>query len=115
MSDLTDKQFLFSLLVSRLIDQAITLGYEVTLGEAYRTPEQAQWNAQKGSGIVNSLHTKRLAIDLQLFKDGKYLTASEDYLPLGRWWELQDPLCRWGGRFHKPDGNHFSMEHEGVK
>lgn len=27
--------------------------------------------------------------------------------------EMQHELCRWGGRFK--DGNHYSLEHNGVK
>ena len=33
--------------------------------------------------------------------------------PLGEWWEKQAADARWGGRFN--DGNHYSLEHEGVK
>jgi hypothetical protein len=32
---------------------------------------------------------------------------------LGKYWKRQHPLCRWGGDFQ--DGNHYSLEHEGVK
>lgn len=112
---LGEKQRKFTLLVAQLIIRAYEQGYELTFSEAYRTPEQAALNAQKGSGIRNSLHTKRLAVDLNLFKDGVYKTLSQDYKPLGDYWKTLDPLCRWGGDFSKPDGNHFSMEHEGVK
>ena len=112
---LRQKQSLFVRLVAKLIDHAYALGYELTFAEAYRTPEQARLNATSGKGIANSLHTERLAIDLNLFRDGKYLTATEDHRPLGEWWERQHPLCRWGGRFKKPDGNHYSIEHGGRK
>src|SRR5688572_27399908 len=114
---LREKQSQFALCVASLIQQAYQMGYEVTFGEAYRTPEQAALNAKKGTGIAKSLHTDRLAIDLNLFKDGKYLQATEDHRPLGEWWErhginLDLPL-RWGGRFN--DGNHYSFEHGGRK
>lgn len=119
---LGDKQRRFTELVGRLIAWAYDNNYELTFGEAYRTPEQAALNAQKGSGISNSPHTKRLAIDINLFKDSSpdvdddiYQPNSDAYKPLGEYWESLDPLCRWGGRFSKPDGNHFSFEHEGVK
>lgn len=117
---LGQKQRVFAPLAARLIQQAEKLGYEVTLGEAWRSPEMAiyatQYYANRGIGIANSLHTKRLAIDINLFKNGKYLTNTEDYRPLGEWWEKQCAECRWGGRFVKlPDGNHFSIEHEGAK
>lgn len=113
---LREKQSLFVRLVARLIDQATLLGYELTFGECYRTPEQAALNAEKGSGIRNSLHTQRLAIDLLLFIKGAYQTSTEAYRPLGVWWEglsTADYTCAWGGRFN--DGNHFSIAHNGVK
>ena len=112
---LHDQQVLFARLLPGLIDQAFLLGYEVVLGEVWRTPEQAARNAESGIGIVNSLHCDRLAIDLILFRDGVWLQKSADYEPLGAWWERQDPLCRWGGRFTRPDGGHFSLERNGVK
>lgn len=107
------KQRLFSLLVSRLLSRAYELGYELSLGEAYRPPETAALYAKKGKGISGSLHSQRLAIDLNLFQDGTYLRKSEDHRPLGEWWEKQHELCRWGGRFG--DGNHYSFEHGGKK
>lgn len=110
---LGQKQRRFTLFVALLIQEAYARGYELTFGEAWRTPEQAKLNAAKKSGISNSLHMDRLAIDLNLFKDGEFLTASEDHRSLGEWWEKLDPLCRWGGRFN--DGNHYSLEHEGRK
>lgn len=103
---LKDAQIAFARLVARLLDQAFLLGYEVTLGDAYRSPAVTY-------GHPNSSHRKRLAIDINLFKDGNYLSTSEDHLPLGEWWEKQHPLARWGGRFE--DGNHYSFEWEGVK
>ena len=110
---LSEKQQKFALLVCSLIEWADKVGYKVTFGEAYRTPEQAALNVRKGTGISNSLHTIRLAIDLNLFKNGTYLTATEDYRLVGEYWESLDPECAWGGRFN--DGNHFSLMHEGVR
>ena len=118
---LRQQQSLFAVLVARLIQHAIDLGYEVTLGEALRSPEEAIRLAKLKKGIVNSVHCVKLAIDLNLFKGGKYLTSSEAHLPLGRWWTHQHNLCRWGGDFMddkgrpKPDGNHYSLEYKGRK
>lgn len=118
---LSQKQQKFSVLVSKLILWASENGYGLTFGEAYRTPEQAALNAQKGSGITNSLHTKRLAVDVNLFINGVYQADSAAYKPLGDHWKTLDPDCAWGGDFKdrngapKPDGNHFSLEYEGVK
>jgi len=104
---LRQKQSLFTFLVARLIIFAKDNGYEITLGEAKRTTEQAALNAKKGIGIKNSLHIKQLAIDLNLFKDGKYLSSTESHRLLGEWWERQHSLCRWGGRWS--DGNHYEV------
>lgn len=110
---LRQKQSLFAHLAAKLILHAYRVGYEVTLGDAYRSPEEAARQTRAGRGIAKSLHTSRLAIDLNLFKDGRYLTSSEAHRPLGEWWERQHPLCRWGGRFTRPDGNHYSLTHNG--
>src|SRR3989442_728894 len=74
-------------------------GFEYTLGEGYRSPEQAAINSLSlfdrakvaalletkypvlaeairvsvSRGIKNSNHTKKLAQDLNLFKDGEFL------------------------------------------
>lgn len=119
---LGDKQRLFVKLVGQLIQWAYEHDYELSFGEALRTQAQATANAASGAGISTSLHLKRLAIDLNLFKDSSleadediYQTSSEAYRPLGEFWKTLHPLCRWGGDFYRPDGNHFSCEHEGVK
>lgn len=108
---LRQRQSRFARLVGLLIEWTYLHGYEITFGEAFRTPEQARLNAATGKGIANSLHTQRLAIDLMLFRDGVYLTDSDDYRPLGEYWESLDGDCRWGGRFG--DGNHFSLTYAG--
>ena len=101
---LREKQSRFAQLVARLITYAYAIGYEVTLGDAYATSGHCE----------NSFHYKRLAIDLNLFRDGKYLDKTEDHLELGLYWKGLDPNCSWGGDFTdsdgtpKPDGNHYS-------
>lgn len=104
----------FARLVPRLIDRAFALGYEVTLGDAFRDPRvHGDVGVKKAYGHPSSAHKKRLAIDLMLFKDGVYLESSSDHRVLGEWWEKQHSLARWGGRFG--DGNHYSFEHEGTR
>ncbi len=110
---LSEKQQLFTVMVANLIHWAEERGYRLTFGEAFRTPEQAALNAKKGSGISNSLHTQRLAVDFNLFVNGQYQTRTEDYLPLGEYWESLGGS--WGGRFKsRPDGNHFSLNITGC-
>lgn len=101
----------FTRMVADLIIWAYDNGYELTFGEAWRTPEQAAINAAKGSGIATSLHIDRLAIDLNLFRDGKFLTSTDDHRPLGEYWESIGGS--WGGRFN--DGNHYSLSFGGRK
>ena len=112
---LGEKQRLFVRLVGKLIEHAYRNGYELTFGDAFRSSDQAKANAAAGKGIVNSLHCERLAIDLNLFIGGEYKTQTEDYRVLGEFWESLGPDCAWGGRFSRPDGNHFSIQHAGRK
>jgi hypothetical protein len=104
------RQSEFARHVALLIERATTLGYEVTLGEAYRPPETAALYARQGRGIVASQHCQKLAIDLNLFRDGVYLTTAEAHRPLGEWWERLGPGHRWGGNFERKDGNHYELQ-----
>ena len=109
---LSQKQRRFARMVARLIDQAHELGFEVSLGDAYRDPRvHGQFGEKVGYGAGRSCHKLRLAIDLNLFRGGRYLTGTADHKPLGEWWESQGGT--WAGRFR--DGNHYSLEHEGAK
>lgn len=110
---LRQKQSLLVRLVAELILFAYDQGYEFTGGEFWRSREEALRLSKLKKGIKNSLHCDRLAIDFNLFKNGKYMTKSEDFLELGMFWESLHPLCRWGGHFS--DGNHFSITHNGRK
>ncbi len=118
---LPEKQKLFTRLIVKLINFAHENDYEIVCGDFHRSAEDAARNAAAGTGIKNSLHTICLAADLNLFRYGKYLTDSADHKPLGDYWKTLHPLCRWGGDFKdasgkpKPDGGHYSIEHEGVK
>jgi hypothetical protein len=112
----------FAQSIARLIQKASQLGYGVTFGEAWRTPEQAALNAKKldavGNpvGTSNSLHMDRLAIDLNLFKDGRYITDDEGHSMLGIWWKALGPAYRWGGDFRpRQDPNHYSISPDGKR
>jgi len=104
---LTDYQAIFASNVALLIQHIEDMGYRCTLGEAWRTKEMAEIYAKKGIGIKDSLHIKRLAIDINLFKDGVFLEDGEAHKQFGEWWEKLHPFNRWGGRFS--DGNHYEM------
>lgn len=115
---LREKQTAFVWKLSEFLLWCRDNGYEVTLGEAYRTEEQQQHYVQTGrSKTMNSKHRERLAVDLNLFVNGEYITDKEAYRPLGEEWEARGG--RWGGRFGvQPedyavkvgwDSNHFEM------
>lgn len=112
--NLGQKQRLFTSLVARLINYAYDNGYEITLGDAYRDPRvHGDMGVKKSYSAANSSHKERLAIDLNLFKDGVYLTTSAAHKPLGEYWKSLHPDCRWGGDFSSPDGNHYSFTNAG--
>lgn len=111
---LGEKQRRFTECVGKLIQWAYANGFELTFGDAYRSPEQAAANAKAGTGIANSVHTQRLAVDFNLFIDGVYQTETAAHKPLGDYWKSLDPDARWGGDFKRPDGNHYSFTHGGI-
>ena len=107
MSLIRKKQSRFVYMQALLILHAYHLGYELTEGRGYAS-EAAN---KADGGHPKSNHLNRLAKDFNLFKDGKLLTKTEDHKELGEYWELIGGT--WGGRFN--DGNHYSLEHNGVK
>lgn len=111
---LGNKQRKFTRLLPLLLNKAHELGYEVTLGDAYRDPRVfGRAGIAKGYGRKESNHKRRLAIDLNLFKEGVYLRETEDHRELGEYWESLDVDCCWGGQFN--DGNHYSLKYNGYK
>lgn len=103
----------FSITLAQFIVWIYEQGYEVTLGDVYRDPRlHGNIGEKKGYGHSKSNHKKRLAADLNLFKDGKYLVNTSDHEPLGIKWETMHPNAVWGGRFN--DGNHYSFKHNGT-
>ena len=108
-------QWEFSQAIADLIQYAAKIGFHVAVGEFFRTPEQAAWNAAHGSGIKNSDHCNKLAADINLFKpDGTYITDSTGHTALGKYWKEKGPLYRWGGDFARRDFNHYSITFGGV-
>ncbi len=112
VSVLLAKQMQFTVMVSKLLQFAHGKGYELTFGDAYRDPRVfGQIGERKGYGESRSAHKQRLAVDLNLFKDGRWLQQTENHRELGEFWESIGGS--WGGRFQ--DGNHYSLEHGGIK
>ena len=104
------EQAAFLLDVTRLIQKATEMGFVVTAGELYRTPEQQEIYVKTGrSRTMNSLHLQRRAVDLNFFKDGKLVYDKHVLAPLGAYWESLNPLNSWGGNGVKlVDTPHFS-------
>lgn len=115
---LHQRQVLHVQLTAKLIEFAITKGYALTWGEAFRTAAQAALNAKSGAGIAASLHTQRLAVDFQAFDAAGHYLADDTtgvYSALGTYWKTLDPLACWGGDFKSVDLDHFSITYQGVK
>ena len=93
---LRTRQSAFVQAVGSLITYAYGLGYELTFGDTYPNRKHKP----------DSFHEKGLAIDLNLFRDSRYLKLTEDHTPLGLYWKSLGGT--WGGRFKNPDGNHYS-------
>jgi len=105
---LGEKQRMFTLMIARLILHAEMLGYRLTFGDAYRDDRVTY-------GHPNSVHRKRLAVDLNLFKlseseSWEYISDGAEHTPLHDYWDSI------GGseRIHD-DMNHYSLEHGGVR
>lgn len=109
---LGQKQQYFTLMIASLIVFAYEHGYSLTFGDAFRDPRvHGVVGEKKSYSSANSNHKIRLAVDFNLFKDGKFLTSTEDHEPLGKYWESIGGT--WGGRWN--DGNHYSVEWQGRK
>lgn len=141
MSTLGQKQEKFSTNLGKLLIFANGNGLGIRMGECFRTDEQAliyaltnpkkvllvnalkglgftelaaAINNNTGTGIVKTLHGLKLAVDLNVFRNGDW-AEKFDYMMLARYWKTLDPENRWGGDFSKADIYHFSIEHEGIK
>ena len=107
---LREKQSIFLKNVAKLILWAFEHGYELTGGELHRPDEMQEIYFQQGkTETKNGRHQKRLAIDLNLFIDGKYQRNREAYAPLAEYWKSLHPDnvagYDWGW-----DANHFEMK-----
>ena len=103
-------------MISELVLWCFQNGYEAQYEEIKRTQAQALANAASGAGIAHSLHLLGLAGDISIFKDGQLLQSVDDYRPIGEQWKSMHPENAWGGDFTtRPDADHFSRSHEGIR
>ena len=100
-NDLREAQSQFAGILPILMLYIGSTGLKMTLGDAW---------AREGH-MKRSLHYVRLAIDINLFRDGVYLKDTEDYRKAGEFWEALGGS--WGGRWG--DGDHFSLAWGGRK
>ena len=97
---LGEKQLAFSKALAQLILYAYEQGYEISMGDVWA----------KTGHKVNSNHYVRLAADLNLFKNGVYLTDGTGHDILHDYWDTLG-----GAKRIDRDLNHYSFEHEGRR
>ena len=86
--------------VEKLLSYLHQNDYSVRGGELERTQAQQEiyYNTGK-SKTMNSNHLKRCAIDLHIFKAGKWLQTKQELQEIGNYWESLNSSNRWGGNF----------------
>jgi peptidoglycan L-alanyl-D-glutamate endopeptidase CwlK len=107
---LSDHQWQFLQDVSLLVQFALEHGYKLTGGELWRTEEQQRiYLDRKLSKTMDSKHLKRLAIDLNVFVNGKLASTRADFVELATYWRSLSPHnvsgYDWGW-----DYNHFERK-----
>ncbi len=99
--------------LAHLILFANSNGYTFTLGDAYRDERVfGELGEKKGYGSKNSNHKLRLAVDLNLFWRGEWISSSQHPF----WEDLHDYWTTLGGaKAIKGDMNHFSFVWHGRR
>lgn len=98
MPGLVAEQAEFLVDFTKLLAEIYRQGFVATGGELERTLEQQKRYFEEGkSKTMNSMHLKRLAIDLHIFKGGMLIDDHKVLKPLGDFWEALDAKNRWGG------------------
>jgi hypothetical protein len=99
---LGEEQERFSLMLAKLIIRAYDLGYKIRMGEGYD---------DDGVGHTKgSTHYVKLGQDINLFKDGVYLTDGKDHNILHDYWDELGGAARI-----IKDLNHYSIMWQGVR
>ena len=96
--------------VAKLITFAKDQGYKLTGGELWRTEyQQEKYRKDGASKVSKSQHQKRLAIDVNLFVDGKIQWSKDaNREALGAYWLSLNDGNRWGGNYESfSDPYHF--------
>ena len=98
--NLGEEQRAFSKALAQLILYAYEIGYEISMGDVWA----------KTGHKVNSNHYIRLAADINLFKDGVYLTDGTGHDILHDYWDTLG-----GAKRIDKDLNYYSFEHDGRR
>jgi len=124
---LSDEQWEFLQDVSELIRWAKANNFKLTGGELYRTQDQQKLyyygkrivvhkdgvlsciDDKKRSKTLRSRHTERLAIDLNVFVNGRLAWEPEDLKSIGEFWKSLNPQNVWGGDWGW-DAGHFERK-----
>lgn len=109
---LGEKQEIFTLNISRLIEFATKKGYKCRIREVQRTPEQQAIYIKTGkSKTKQSKHLDSLAADIYFTKQGQILENKSQLQELGDYWESLSPHNSWGGNWSNfIDCPHFEMD-----
>ena len=111
---LGQKQELFSRMLPIFYLYVQFLGYQIRSGDLFRSPKVfGEMGESLGYGHRNSAHKMKLAIDVNLTKDGVYLQgkdAEDAHNLLHDFWDML------GGAERIPhDLNHYSFGHGGMR
>jgi len=107
---LSGEQIVFAGMLGKLLCFASKQVIPVKICELFRSPEkQLKLYRQGRTKTLESKHIKGLAADLAIIREGKYISTSESYTPLGDYWESIGG--RWGGSWHTfKDSVHFEYD-----
>lgn len=105
---LSERQQLFTFNIHQLIEFAYKKGFKLTFGEVFRTEEQQRIYFNTGrSKTMNSRHLQRLAVDFNIFIDGKLINDPALIQPLGEFWMSLNTDNIWGGDWNR---NHSILD-----
>lgn len=88
--------------IETLLTNMKNLGYDPIPFDTIRTPAEAQANAAKGTGIVNSMHLYGAAVDI--ISGSRGWSFPEFFADLGK--QAESLGLTWGGRFARVDNVH---------
>lgn len=124
MADLTLLAPELQPLCAEFLDDLTEAGIKGVVCQTYRTPSyQASLVASGASRVQNSFHCRTLsdgtpaslAFDCMAERDGVLVSSGADpvYTQMGAVWKALGAKyavdCTWGGDFHHPDPDHFSI------